>query len=121
MTNSTPRRVTCETKAIGKNLQRLRRGFGYSQQDIARVLGVSFQQVQKYEKGESRVSAEKLFHLKHFLDVPYAVFFEGVGRRTEYVSYDALSQKVCERLRKIPATELNKKALCLLLLVLAEG
>lgn len=59
---------------------RLRRGMrGMSQSDLARALGITFQQVQKYERGSNRVSVGKLYRLADILDVPMSYFFEGLG------------------------------------------
>lgn len=73
-------RNTQDTRIIGRNLLRLRKLQGLSQRDIANCLGTSFQQIQKYEKGENRISAERLYLLKNYLSVPYAAFFDGVGQ-----------------------------------------
>jgi transcriptional regulator with XRE-family HTH domain len=48
-----------------------------SQSDLADGLGLTFQQVQKYEKGSNRVSASRLQHLSQILQVPVPFFFEG--------------------------------------------
>ncbi|MEA1676261.1 helix-turn-helix transcriptional regulator [Nitrospirillum sp. BR 11163] len=56
---------------------RLRRGLlGMSQSDLARALGITFQQVQKYERGSNRVSVGKLYRLAEILDVPLTFFFD---------------------------------------------
>jgi len=47
-----------------------------SQDDLAKALGVSFQQVQKYEKGVNRIGASRLFQISKILDVPVQFFFE---------------------------------------------
>lgn len=73
-----PGRVGQEACIIGHNLKVIRKDRGYSQRQLAEILGTSFQQVQKYEKGQNRISAEKLFRLRSFLKVPYARFFEGL-------------------------------------------
>lgn len=65
-------------RQIGKNLARLRRRAGIGLVDVAQVLGVSYQQVQKYETGRNRISAARLYRLKWLYDVPYDVFFEGL-------------------------------------------
>ena len=63
---------------------RLRRIFlGYSQDKLARALGLTFQQVQKYERGANRISSSKLFELARLLDVPVGFFFEGVDDELE--------------------------------------
>lgn len=72
-------RVTDETQIIGKNIRILRKRAGYSQQKIAAVLDISFQQIQKYEAGKNRFPVEKLYRLRQFYNVPYAAFFEGLN------------------------------------------
>jgi len=67
-----------EASIIGENLKALRLSHGYSQRQIAAELGTSFQQVQKYEKGQNRIPVEKLYRLKFFLNVPYSSFFDGL-------------------------------------------
>jgi transcriptional regulator with XRE-family HTH domain len=48
-----------------------------SQTDLADALGLTFQQVQKYEKGSNRISASRLQHISQILQVPVPFFFEG--------------------------------------------
>ena len=58
---------------------RLRRGLlGMTQSELATALRVTFQQVQKYERGANRVSAAKLVQLAEVLDVPITFFFDGL-------------------------------------------
>ncbi|MCB1651973.1 MAG: helix-turn-helix transcriptional regulator [Alphaproteobacteria bacterium] len=63
---------------IGLNVKRLRKAAGHSQKYLAGILNVSFQQVQKYEKGRNRLPVEKLYMLKNYYDVPYETFFAGL-------------------------------------------
>ena len=49
-----------------------------SQTEVANALGVTFQQVQKYERGTNRVGASRLFDLSRILSVPIQYFFEGL-------------------------------------------
>ena len=63
---------------------RLRRVFlGYSQEKLANALGLTFQQIQKYERGANRISASKLYELSRILSVPVTYFFEGVESEAE--------------------------------------
>lgn len=56
---------------------RMRRLFlGLSQEKLANAIGVSFQQLQKYERGTNRISASRLYALTKFLGVPVSWFFE---------------------------------------------
>src|SRR5438132_12873794 len=50
---------------------------GMSQEKLGEELGLTFQQVQKYEKGTNRISASRLQHISHILQVPVAFLFEG--------------------------------------------
>jgi transcriptional regulator with XRE-family HTH domain len=50
---------------------------GMSQEKLGNALGLTFQQVQKYEKGTNRIGASRLQHIARILDVPVAFFFEG--------------------------------------------
>ncbi len=63
-------------KTVGFNLKNLRKERKLSQKDISAVLGVSYQQVQKYESGFSMLPLEKLYRLRHYYGVPYERFFE---------------------------------------------
>ena len=51
-----------------------------TQEKLAAALGLTFQQVQKYEKGKNRIGASRLQHLAHTLQVPIAFFFEGAAQ-----------------------------------------
>ena len=62
---------------VGQAVRRLRKARGVSQEALAAALGLTFQQVQKYENGANRVSASKLFQISRFLQVEVSAFFEG--------------------------------------------
>ncbi len=51
---------------------------GLSQSRVAKALNLTFQQVQKYERGTNRVSASKLYDIARFLEAPISYFFEGL-------------------------------------------
>lgn len=61
---------------IGQRLRGLRVARGLSQADVAAKVDLSFQQIQKYESGKSRVSAAKLCDLAVALEIPVSFFFE---------------------------------------------
>jgi transcriptional regulator with XRE-family HTH domain len=61
-------------------LQRIMRGL--TQSELAKLVGISFQSVQKYERGENRVSASRLHEFATALAVPEQFFFDGVGVET---------------------------------------
>ncbi len=61
---------------VGARVRQRRTLLGMSQQKLARALGITFQQVQKYESGANRVGSSRLFDISRVLDVPLAYFFE---------------------------------------------
>jgi transcriptional regulator with XRE-family HTH domain len=64
-------------KHVGSRLRMRRLMLDMSQTDIADALGLTFQQVQKYEKGTNRIGASRLQHISQILQVPVPFFFEG--------------------------------------------
>ena len=61
---------------VGEHLRFARSLRGMSQETLARLEGVTFQQIQKYETGANRISASRLAHLAGFLQFPIGWFFE---------------------------------------------
>lgn len=64
---------------LGRRLRRRRRLMGLSQQALAGACGVGFQQIQKYECAENRMSAARLFQIAGALEVPVSYFFDGLA------------------------------------------
>jgi transcriptional regulator with XRE-family HTH domain len=69
---------------------------GMSQEQLGEALGLTFQQVQKYEKGTNRVSASRLQQMAHILKVPITFFFEGAPGYDETGQYPPFSGYVTE-------------------------
>lgn len=67
---------------VGRQLRRLRKARGLTQDRLAEAIGVTFQQVQKYERGANRISASKLFEAGKVLDASPSAFFEGLLDRS---------------------------------------
>lgn len=76
--NQTRSRVNAIDSYIGNKLRMRRMMCGMSQEIIGDALGVSIQQVQKYEKGMNRISATNLYRLTKFFKIPFSYFFEGI-------------------------------------------
>ncbi len=74
------KRINPIDKHVGSRLRMRRLMLDMSQTDIAEALGLTFQQVQKYEKGTNRIGASRLQQLCRILQVPVAFFFEGAPR-----------------------------------------
>ena len=64
---------------VGKRLRLRRTVLGMSQEEVAKILGITFQQVQKYEKGVNRIGSSRLFDIAQALSVPVNFFFEEYG------------------------------------------
>lgn len=78
-------------KHIGTRVRARRVMLGMSQEKLADALGLTFQQVQKYEKGVNRIGASRLLHIAGILDVSIEFFFEGLpGLRAGGFSDDSV-------------------------------
>jgi len=64
-------------KHVGSRVRMRRMMLTMSQEKLGDALGLTFQQVQKYEKGTNRIGASRLQQIAHILQVPVAFFFEG--------------------------------------------
>ena len=66
-------------RRVARRIRQRRLRIGMTQQQLARSIGVAFQQAHKYERGISRVSAGRLYHIATALAAPIAWFFEDDG------------------------------------------
>lgn len=65
---------------VGARVRMRRMLIGMSQEKLGEALGLTFQQVQKYEKGSNRIGASRLYQIGAVLGVPIEFFFEGLER-----------------------------------------
>ena len=68
-------------RKVGQKVRSRRLEIGMSQERLAELLGVTFQQVQKYEKGVNRIAVSRLWDISVALEMPVSRFFEGVSAR----------------------------------------
>ena len=87
-----PRRSSVEGDApnpvdvfVGQKLRSRRSLIGVTQESLAEAAGITFQQVQKYEKGRNRLSASRLYQFSRVLEVPVSYFFEGFAAPDSHV------------------------------------
>lgn len=73
---------TAVDEHIGQRMQLRRNMMGFSQKDLARRCGVTFQQIQKYETAGNRISASRLFDVSTALETPVSFFFMGLPGNT---------------------------------------
>lgn len=74
---------------VGSRVRLRRMIVGMSQEKLGEYLGLTFQQVQKYEKGTNRIGASRIYQISKILDVPVQFFFDGApdeGRSFEQAS-----------------------------------
>lgn len=69
---------------VGKRIRQRRWLIGMTQQKLADLVGIKFQQIQKYETGANRVSASRLWDIGGAMGVPAAFFFEGIKQDTSH-------------------------------------
>ena len=91
---------------VGNRLRELRLMRGLSQQALSRAIGLTFQQLQKYERGTNRISASVLWELANHLDVPITVFYDGLvewAKPSEQLPSTSLkSARLAARIDRLP-------------------
>ncbi len=78
---------------VGSRVRLRRTLLGMNQTQFGEALGLSFQQVQKYERGFNRISASRLYQLSQILDVPVSFFFDELVDEAKAGSPDDISLK----------------------------
>ena len=92
-TKGTP---TAVDKHVGQRLSLRRSLNGFSQEKLAEFVGVTFQQIQKYEKGTNRISAGRLYHFSKALNVPISYFFDDIDSDTSKESNAFLDKNIMQ-------------------------
>ena len=122
---------------VGKRLRLRRTILGMSQEAIGSAIGVSFQQIQKYERGINRMGASRLYEFSKILDIPVSYFFEeydapnsaalsgmGEGEVAAFEHEDPLaSRETLEMMRayyQIPSKAVRKRVFDLIKALAAE-
>jgi transcriptional regulator with XRE-family HTH domain len=107
---------------VGSRIRLKRTIQGLSQTELGTAVGVTFQQMQKYESGANRVSASKLWALSEELDVPISYFFDGLdtdgASPSEAIATDRYATELMRAVARIRDAKLRD---CLLGLVKVMG
>jgi transcriptional regulator with XRE-family HTH domain len=74
------RRISAMDIHVGRRVRAARIAQGVSQEELGNAVGVTFQQIQKYEKGVNRIGTGRLHDFAKFLEVPVTYFFDGAGK-----------------------------------------
>jgi len=112
---------------IGLKIRDRRKELGLTQENLAEVLGITYQQFQRYENGTSYLNTDRLQAISNALDVPIPYFFEEKGegkvsimdRGHPYMSPE--EREVMKYLRKIDSPEYKKSILTFLQLAARKG
>lgn len=94
---------------VGQRIRAYRLLAGLSQTELGNAIGVRFQQVQKYETGQNRVSASRLCAIATRLSVPVHVFFEGISQESCGIVTDEGSADTLDMLADTQAVEMLRK------------
>ena len=108
-----PRQPSDIDSTIGRNVKTLRLLANLSQQEVGTILGVTFQQVQKYESGSNRLPLAMLFKLKNTYGVSWDRFFTGLEDDTPPAhaigDFDEQTIRLCRRIAAISDAGLRRK------------
>ena len=120
------RRSTSRTQDIdryvGARIRERRIMLGLTQQQLADLIGVTYQQAHKYERGINRVSAGRLFEVSQVLSVPVSYFFDGLEQETDRAisPRERMCLELARNFAQIP-NERHQEALSQLARVLAAA
>lgn len=110
--NGAPNRIDMH---VGKRLCLRRQILKMSQNDLAKKLGITFQQVQKYEKGANRISSSRLWDFSQVLNVPVDYFFTDIDKEVASQSPRFLQNAQAEDIKPIQEVDIMQKETSLLL------
>jgi transcriptional regulator with XRE-family HTH domain len=101
-------RANAADRHVGARIRERRVMMGLSQQQLAKMIGVTYQQAHKYERGLNRISAGRLFEIGQVLGVPVSWFFEGLAPETA-AQESSPRQRMCLELARNFALIHNEK------------
>jgi transcriptional regulator with XRE-family HTH domain len=99
---------------VGNRVREMRIRKGLSQQSLGEHVGVSFQQIQKYERGTNRMGSSRLVQIANVLEVPVSSFFEGLDKagasgKADDAPLDVRASKVARDWQRIGDDRLQTK------------
>ncbi|MBN2751109.1 MAG: helix-turn-helix transcriptional regulator [Rhodospirillaceae bacterium] len=107
MSENPVNRANATDKHVGTRIRERRIMLGLSQQQMANMIGVTYQQAHKYERGINRISAGRLYEISQVLGIPVSFFFEGLEE--ERVPELNERQRMCLELARNFAAISNEK------------
>ncbi len=94
---------------VGKRLRQRRTLLGMSQGKLGATVGLTFQQIQKYERGANRIGASRLFDLSQVLDISISYFFEEMPSDLIRERYDEVNRGLVEEVGGFEADEMARR------------
>lgn len=119
-----PKRLTALDRHVGARVRLARQSRGISQGDLGRQVGLTFQQVQKYERGFNRISAGRLYEMAIILDVDVTFFFEGLDKPSALAVIEPRFKKAAalfDSISGIRDIKVRKQLLALIAALAAEN
>ncbi len=94
---------TIGSREIGAKIKELRKSMNISQEALAEIMGVSYQQVQRYEAGTNKLNVENIQVIAQILEVPMSVFFsdDGTALDRSFLTLSADEMKLVRLFRQI--------------------
>ncbi len=103
-----PMRASNADRHVGTRIRERRIMMGLSQQQLARMIGVTYQQAHKYERGLNRISAGRLYEIAQVLGVPVSWFFEGMAGENQVPEMTSRQRMCLELARNFAAIDNEK-------------
>jgi len=107
-TTTSPKRPNSTDTYVGSRVRMRRKILGMSQEKLGEQLGISFQQVQKYEKGTNRIGASRLQTISQILEMPISYFFPQEPAAADGMGESAQSDYVSDFMMSSEGIELNR-------------
>lgn len=101
-------RAGAADRHVGTRIRERRVMLGLSQQQLAQMIGVTYQQAHKYERGLNRISAGRLYEIAQVLSVPVSWFFEGLEIESPIISLTPRQRMCLELARNFAAIDNQK-------------
>ena len=106
--STVPARASIADHHAGARIRERRVMLGLSQQQLAQMIGVTYQQAHKYERGLNRISAGRLYEIALVLNVPVSWFFEGLDSETPATELSHRQRMCLELARNFAAIDNHK-------------
>lgn len=103
-----PARASVADHHVGARIRERRVMLGLSQQQLAQLIGVTYQQAHKYERGLNRISAGRLYEIALVLSVPVSWFFEGLDAEVPAAELSTRQRMCLELARNFAAIDNHK-------------